>query len=117
MTKPRVRRQRGQLLLDLGDGGVRLRGAVGVDQRRDGLHAVVGGLDDLRRLGPLLDVDDVERDLLPVELALEAVAVATPRSGVHGETRVRSGVARGHLGVSPPASRVIVERVVPVKPI
>ena len=51
--------QRGELLLDLLQRRVRLRGAVGVDQRRDGLVAVVGRSTIVGGLGVLLDVDDL----------------------------------------------------------
>lgn len=84
--------QRGELLLHLRHRGVRQRGAVGEDQRGHGLVPAVGLLHDRGGRGFLLDVDDLERDALAVELALEAVAVAAPRGGVHGE---------GHRGCVP----------------
>ncbi len=92
-------REGGDLLLDLLQRRVGLGGAVGVDEGRDGLVAVVGLLDDQGGVGLLLDVDHVVGDPLAVELAPEAVAVATPRGAVHREA--------AHLGVSPPASSLV----------
>ena len=74
----RVRRSCGELVLDLGQRRVGLRGAVGVHQRRHRLVAAVGGSTISRGLGVLLDVDDVEGDPLAVQLALQPVAVAAP---------------------------------------
>src|SRR5690606_28312337 len=113
---PVVRRLRSgaELGLDLGDGRVRQCRAVGEDERGDGLVAAVGLLDDLRGVRVLLDVDLGEVDALALELALEPVAVATPRGGVQDERcvghrslsldgRVYSGQQRAASGTFPRA--------------
>src|SRR6478609_5658944 len=74
-----------QLFLHVAKRGVRVGGAVAVDQRRDRLVAVVGGHHDLRGARVPLDVDHVVGDAVTVQLALQSVAVATPRGRVHRE--------------------------------
>ncbi len=73
---------------------------VAVDQRRHGLVAAVDGHHDLRGARVPLDVDHVVLDALTVQLALQAVAVATPGGGVHREGaggRARPGDGRSRL--------------------
>jgi len=71
-----------------------------LDLLRRGLIPAPAGRDLIRLL---LDVDDLELDALAVELALQPMAVPAPRSAVHREL--------AHLGLSPPASIVIVRAV------
>src|SRR5262245_43792672 len=74
-----------ELFADLDEGRVGKRGAIGEADRRNGLVTVVDAHHIFGR-GPILfDVDHGVGDAFAVELALEAVAITTPRRRVHGQ--------------------------------
>ena len=74
-----------QFFLDLFSRRVCHRGPVGEDQRRNSLISVVDLLDYLGSAWNFLDVNFVEGDSEIIELALEALAIATPTCRIHRE--------------------------------
>lgn len=74
-----------QFFLDLFSGRICQSGPVGEDQSRNSLISVIDLFDNLSSARDFLDVDFVEGDSEIIELALEALAIATPTCRIHRE--------------------------------
>lgn len=99
------------MALDGADRGVGQRRAIGEQQGRHGVVAVIDAADERRRFIIGLDVDLVHRDPRTIHLGLEAEAEPAPGRGEHGDGgmfgQVRGSVGHGDdcagaVGAAPP---------------